>query len=95
MPAGHLLSEPALLDHIPKLLEALADALDARRDVRSALADLPDLHALDRLEEGYDVATAALELAALREVILEHWIAHAPSGTLIGAVGPHRRRVRR
>jgi PAS domain S-box-containing protein len=77
-PAARQLSSPALRDHVPALLERIGEIVretDGPRDV--SLEDLPDLHALDRLESGFDLHAATSELAVLRGVTLALWAPHA------------------
>src|SRR5262245_9125114 len=64
--AANQLTYAALVDHIPALLDDIADALDrGDGDVRGA----PEKHALDRLEAGFDVAQVVRELAELRSCV--------------------------
>jgi PAS domain S-box-containing protein len=89
IPAARELTEPTLGDHVPAILDAIATALEAGRDGAAELGNLPDVHALERLGVGYDVAAAAAELAALREVVLLEWKSEAASvgtGALIDDV---------
>jgi PAS domain S-box-containing protein len=73
-PQGQRLSEAALRNHIASLLERIADALhDAAPDKPVSLSELPRLHALERLELGFDLSAVARELSALRDIILRLW----------------------
>src|SRR6266550_522060 len=67
------LEQPVLLDHLPEFIDELADFLD---DVRAghAVAEPvtpPALHALERLEVGYDLAEVVEEYAILRQCIID------------------------
>jgi len=67
------LSRPALIDHLPEFLPALADWIDG--DVigsRRGFERLADGHALQRLGFGITLEALTEEYAVLREVILEH-----------------------
>ena len=66
------LSRPALLDHIPMLLDRIADLAEdpACSDVERATATR---HALERLEEGFDLTEVVTELSLLRNAILRVW----------------------
>ncbi|HEX8702706.1 MAG TPA: PAS domain S-box protein [Myxococcaceae bacterium] len=74
LPAAEHLRQAALRDHIPQLLERIARVVEGIYTGRQeSLLELPDRHALERLEEGYALRTVAEELSALRDVILELW----------------------
>jgi PAS domain S-box-containing protein len=75
-PPGAALSYQRLLDYIPTLLSHIADAIAATSDG----GDEPPLgreaaeqHAIDRLEEGFDLSEVMMELSALRDAILRLW----------------------
>src|SRR5256885_16823083 len=67
------LRRPALLDHIPQFLEELADFVGNLREHRPAAPpeDIPRLHAVERLEMGYELADVVEEYSLLRSCILE------------------------
>lgn len=69
------LSPVALLDHIPDVLDALADIaeeiLAGTADPRTFATARP--HALDRLAEGFDISTIVEELSLLRGCLLALW----------------------
>jgi PAS domain S-box-containing protein len=75
------LPEPALRDRVPELLDAVAERV-AAADRRShpSLADLPQLHAVERLDLGFDLRMVISEIAHLRRVILELWAKTDPPG---------------
>src|ERR1041385_7899379 len=63
------LDTPTLNDHIPQLLDELADALNSewRRTTPDKLAHgSPPLHGLERFREGYDIAEVVAEYNILR-----------------------------
>lgn len=76
LPSAHNLARPAIRDHVPELLDSLAEAID--RDDHSAvpMRGLPSRHAAVRLREGYDLRQVIWEYRALRRVILDLY-AHA------------------
>jgi len=67
------LRRPALLNHIPQFLEELEDFVGDLREHRPAAPpeDIPRLHAVERLEMGYDLADVVEEYSLLRSCILE------------------------
>ena len=68
---AHELDVPTLNDHIPDLLEELADELEAHTD-ESMVGELKKnsvVHGLDRLRLGFDVEEVVAEYNALRGVI--------------------------
>src|SRR3954469_14402687 len=66
-----VLSRPALLDHIPDFLRQLADFVSASRDQHSTVPpqQFPIVHAIERLDVGYDLDEVVSEYAILRECI--------------------------
>jgi signal transduction histidine kinase len=74
-PASQGLSLQALIDHIPDLLDAIADTgEDHVVDSTSRLdTETAERHALARLEEGLDLSQVVIELAVLRDCILQVW----------------------
>jgi signal transduction histidine kinase len=83
LPIARELPHPVLLDHLPALLDRIADMADADDGDRPSVpADASAAHALMRLEEGYDLGEVVTEYAVLRETILRHWERH---GTVAAA----------
>lgn len=74
-PSSQGLSLEALIDHIPDLLDAIADTGEAHLvDNRSRLdTETAEQHALTRLGEGLDLSQVVIELAVLRDCILQVW----------------------
>jgi PAS domain S-box-containing protein len=77
LPIARTLDRPRLLDHIPKILDLIADLVDAGASAGGVPRVLPqkppDLHAIQRLEEGYDLASVVTEYTILRQCILDLW----------------------
>src|SRR6185369_14610018 len=70
LPKSQQLSFERRIDHIPRILERIASAADSEGpDVALHLAEGPDLHALQRLDEGYDLREVVREYAVLRTVV--------------------------
>src|SRR4051812_29571275 len=71
MPRTRELDPPTLLDHIPELLERIAQAVD---DLGGGPATLDraaaERHAMSRLEEGFDLQLVIAELRVLRQCVL-------------------------
>lgn len=65
------LSSPVLRNHIPPLLEQIARAVQAppTEAIASHLNRLPEIHAIERLEVGFDLETVVAELGVLRQVV--------------------------
>jgi signal transduction histidine kinase len=74
-PAAQGLSPTALIDHMPDLLDAIAETGEAHVfDHRSRLdTETAERHALERLGEGLDLSEVVVELAVLRDCILQVW----------------------
>ena len=74
-PASQGLTLEVLIDHIPNLLDAIAETGEAHLvDSRSRLdTATAEQHALARLGEGLDLSQVVIELAVLRDCILEVW----------------------
>ncbi len=69
LPSARNLDTPTLNDHIPQLLDELADALKSRSDrtIPEALAKgSPPVHGLVRFREGYDIEEVVAEYNILR-----------------------------
>jgi len=67
------LDRPMLLDELPQFLDDLAEFLDDVRagQMASEPVKVPVMHALERLEVGYDLAEVVEEYAILRRCIVE------------------------
>ena len=68
---AEFLTRPILLDHIPEFLDQLAAFVsDARENHDATPSDeFPIIHALERLDLGYDLSEVVAEYAILRECI--------------------------
>ncbi|MDC0712334.1 PAS domain-containing protein [Stigmatella sp. ncwal1] len=81
LPHAQGLSRPRLLDHLPDLLERIANVVETVHTGGTAsLEDMPELHALDRLDSGYDLDEVAEEYALLRACILHFYGDYVKSG---------------
>ncbi len=75
LPAVRELDRPTLIDHIPGLLDQIADAADdlaAGRPPHLPL-DLVEWHASGRLDRGSDLGQVVTEYAVLRDCIVRLW----------------------
>jgi signal transduction histidine kinase len=74
-PSSQGLSVKALIDHIPLLLDAIAETGEANVVDETARIDTEtaERHALERLSEGLDLSQVVVELAILRDCILQLW----------------------
>ena len=73
LPSARGLAPPSLRDHVPDILERLADAVDRRDRGPRPLEDLPEQHGLLRFHEGYDLRQIVAEYRLLRRVIVERY----------------------
>ncbi len=70
--AARTLDRPALIDHLPEFLEELAEYVgEIRTGHEPAVPQRPRIHALERLEVGYDLAEVVAEYSILRRCITE------------------------
>lgn len=74
-PETRALSRQQLIDHLPDLLEAIAETgEDWKTDPSARLTtESAERHALERLLEGLDLSHVVIELAVLRDSILAVW----------------------
>jgi signal transduction histidine kinase len=78
LPYAQDLSRPQLLDHLPELLERLAHVVETgRAGEHRTLEMVPEVHALERLDSGYDLEEVTEEYALLRACILQLYGEHA------------------
>ncbi|MFL5370166.1 MAG: RsbRD N-terminal domain-containing protein, partial [Myxococcales bacterium] len=68
---ARFLSRPALLDHIPDFLRQLSEYVSATRDGVAVVPpqEFPIVHAIERLDVGYDLDEVVAEYAILRECL--------------------------
>jgi signal transduction histidine kinase len=71
LPSATKLTTHELHDHVPRLLDALADAVDRRDESAKPLNDVPEQHAELRFRAGYDLRQVVAEYRLLREVVME------------------------
>ncbi|HEX7940460.1 MAG TPA: RsbRD N-terminal domain-containing protein, partial [Gemmatimonadaceae bacterium] len=71
MPRARELDPPTLIDHIPDLLERIAQAVDdlSRGRIPTEHRAAAERHAMSRLEEGFDLQEVIGELRVLRQCI--------------------------
>jgi PAS domain S-box-containing protein len=79
LPSARDMSALTLLDHIPELLDEIADIA---HEIAASASPTPVLeaarrHALDRLGDGFDITTIVRELSLLRGAALSAWENHA------------------
>jgi PAS domain S-box-containing protein len=71
------LSQLQLLDHLPQLLQRIAQVVETvHTGEHRTLEELPEVHALDRLDAGFDLEQVAREYALLRACILRLYSEH-------------------
>jgi hypothetical protein len=71
LPSAHDLPLPAIRNHVPEILDSIADAVDRHDPAALELRGLPNLHAAIRLREGYDLRQVIAEYRTLRRVIMK------------------------
>jgi signal transduction histidine kinase len=71
LPDAQGLSRLRLLDHLPELLDRVANVVETvHTGEHRTLEEIPEVHALDRLDAGFDLEEVANEYALLRACIL-------------------------
>ncbi len=75
MPVASALDQPTLIDHIPTILDSIADLADDLGSGRPGQLpkDLSEIHAVERLGEGFDLGQVAFEFSVLRDCITRLW----------------------
>jgi PAS domain S-box-containing protein len=78
LPSTRGLPYPRLGTHLPVLLDGMARMMEALHQGREhgALAETPELHALERLDLGFDLEEVSDEYSALRASILRLYAEH-------------------
>jgi signal transduction histidine kinase len=71
LPSAHGLARESRRDHIPQLLEAMADAIERGDTSTVSLEQLPLIHADHRLSQDYDLREVVAEYRLLRRVVLD------------------------
>ena len=71
LPPAADLDTASLIDHLPHLLEEIADLADAALggDEKAASCNQPDRHAIARLDQGYDLGHVVTEYSLLRVLV--------------------------
>lgn len=81
------LSRPQLLDHLPELLDRIANVVETvHTGEHRTLEEFPEVHALDRLDAGFDLEQVASEYALLRTCILRlysEYVGERNTGVLV------------
>jgi PAS domain S-box-containing protein len=72
MPTARDLDRPALIDHLPQLLDRIAQMADelAAGGHPQLPRDVAEVHAIERLGEGFDLGQVVFEYSVLRDTIL-------------------------
>jgi PAS domain S-box-containing protein len=90
LPIAEGLDRPHLLDHIPEILLLIADLVDAGTAENGRQQHLPrltpDIHALERLDQGYELGAVVTEYSVLRQIILDLWEKERPKTSKPGEV---------
>ncbi|HLL01867.1 MAG TPA: PAS domain S-box protein [Myxococcaceae bacterium] len=75
LPAARSLSQRALRNHLPLLLDCIAELMTHphNANVATGLGSVPDTHALERLGEGFDLRQVVMEYRLLRRCVLRLW----------------------
>jgi PAS domain S-box-containing protein len=78
IPCARSLSHAGLLNHLPELLERVASVVEGAHDGEPpSLEDLPEIHATQRLDVGFDLEQVTREYALLRTCVLRLYGRHA------------------
>jgi PAS domain S-box-containing protein len=83
LPAAPSLSQPALRDHMPELLDWIAERISRHQEagVDFGPGTAPALHAVQRLREGFDLRQVVMEYRLLRRCVLRLWQAEGVTDT--------------
>ncbi|MEZ0231188.1 MAG: PAS domain S-box protein, partial [Planctomycetota bacterium] len=76
LPIARSLDTERLIDHLPRLLDAIAESIERSSDFEGAAPlhdETPDVHALQRLDQGYDLDAVVTEYTILRRCLLDLW----------------------
>ncbi len=82
-PAAQRLSRTTLRDHLPVLLDSIAERISRPQaaEVDSGPGSVPDLHALERLGEGFDLRQVVMDYQLLRQCVLRLWAAQGATAS--------------
>src|SRR5690349_4883720 len=70
LPVANPLTARRLIDHMPEVLESIAAfTRTAHTGEQASMSGPPEVHALDRLDEGFDLAAVTTEYALLRTCV--------------------------
>jgi PAS domain S-box-containing protein len=75
LPAARELPQTTLRDHLPLLLDCIAEMMQRPRqaEVSTGLGSVPDIHAMERLGEGFNLHQVVMEYRLLRRCVLKLW----------------------
>lgn len=74
LPKAAGLSPIRRIDHLPEILDRIADLANKENvDPAQSLTTGPDQHAIERLDEGFDIGEVLAEYTLLRRIVLTHW----------------------
>lgn len=75
LPIARHLDRPALIDHVPDVVERIASMADslAKGELPQPPNEEADLHAAIRLDEGFDLPQVVSEFTILRDCIMRLW----------------------
>lgn len=86
LPHARQLGRLRLIDHMPNLLDVMANLVDTGHfDLRS-LKHVPETHAMQRLNIGFDLESVANEYGMLRRSIIELFDHHSPGHLRVSEV---------
>ncbi len=68
IPAAALLDRDELRDHMPSLIDRVLEVVEGQAELSAG--ELPDLHAIERMREGFNLEQLAWEYSALRSTLL-------------------------
>lgn len=74
LPPARELSERAIVDHLPRILARVADIVESvHTGGQASLEEVPEQHAVDRLQRGFGLDQIVMEYGLLRRTILDIW----------------------
>jgi PAS domain S-box-containing protein len=87
LPDAQSLSQPALLDHMPVLLDWIAERISQHQEAGGNFGPgtAPGLHAVHRLGEDFNLRQVVMEYRLLRRCVLRLWQAEGVTDTLQAA----------
>jgi PAS domain S-box-containing protein len=91
LPAAQRLSQPVLRDHMPVLLDWIAERISRHQEpeVDFEPGPVPGLHAVQRLGEGFGLRQVVMEYRLMRRCVLRLWQSEGVTDTLQAAAVFH------